>query len=372
MSHPTLPSAGLPQAARTAAAHEARIALVTERERSGAARQIANTATANVQQAIANAARSTTVEFDYLVAQAQVESAMNPQARARTSSASGLYQFIESTWLDTLKRHGPRFGLGDIAQHITMTRGGSAHVADPAQRAAILQLRNDPQIASLMAAGLAEDNRAHLVPVLGRQPEAGELYLAHFLGAGGAGRFLSAMQSDPLQSAAGLFRRPAAANRAVFFEPGGQPRSLAGVMNYLSARIERAMVSSPAMPGGEGGREAGSDARLLDTRMAGLTARYRAERGAGVPYLIPAQEVFGPRQPPAISGGSEVSFPHMPASATLSLPGAPLAPAPGVRSRSMSGLMGSSFETTGALEMASPDTTDRIRRAYQRLHAMGL
>ena len=116
-----------------------------------AARQIAASGTP-VEAAIANAAQATTVDFNYLLAQAEVESAMNPEARAATSSATGLYQFIDSTWLDTVKKHGPRFGLEAVADQINLTPSGSAYVADPTQREAILALRNDPQVAALMAA----------------------------------------------------------------------------------------------------------------------------------------------------------------------------------------------------------------------------
>ncbi len=288
-----------------------------------------------IEEAIATAARSTSVDFNYLVAQAQVESAMDPDARARTSTASGLFQFIESTWLGAMKRHGPRFGLGDVSAHIRMGSGGSAHVADPAQRQAILALRNDPQIASFMAAGLAEDNRAHLMPILGRQPDHSELYLAHFLGAGGAGRFLSAMQDDPDQSAADLFRRPAAANRAVFYEPNGSPRSLAGVMDFLGAKMAR------ASNGGQG-----------------EAASFRIAGGAGF------------AQPPTGSGGgssfgqsSGLSLGRPSALPTLAAARAP---------RSMSSLLGSSIAATGASERSSREGAQHVRRAYAQLRALGL
>jgi hypothetical protein len=38
----------------------------------------------------------------------------------------------------------------------------------------------------------------------GRAPDASELYTAHFLGADGAAKFLSALSTNPDQSAAGL------------------------------------------------------------------------------------------------------------------------------------------------------------------------
>ncbi|WP_349513463.1 transglycosylase SLT domain-containing protein [Erythrobacter sp. NFXS35] len=203
----------------------------------------------SVEAAIARAAEQTSVDFGYLLAQAEVESSLDPHARARTSSATGLYQFIDSTWLSTVKKHGSRFGLGDVADSIGVTASGSAYVADPAQRDAILGLRKDPQVAALMAAGLAEDNRTHLTPILGRQPDHAELYLAHFLGAGGAGRFLSELRADPGQSAPALFAKPAAANRAIFYSADGAPRSLAGVMEVLGAKLERALDHAGSGPG---------------------------------------------------------------------------------------------------------------------------
>ena len=52
---------------------------------------------ADVRGAIARASESTGVDFDYLLAQARLESGLNPDAKARSSSATGLYQFIDST-----------------------------------------------------------------------------------------------------------------------------------------------------------------------------------------------------------------------------------------------------------------------------------
>lgn len=283
-----------------------------------------------VEAAIANAARQTGVDFDFLVKQAQVESAMNPDARARTSSATGLYQFIDSTWLGTMQRHGERFGLGDVAARISVDGNGAAYVADPAQRAEILALRNDPQIASLMAAGLAQDNRAHLAPILGREPDHGELYLAHFLGAGGAGRFLSAMEQNPDQPAASLFRAPAAANRPVFYNADGSPRSLAGVMEHLSGKLERARNDAP-------------EARPATFRVASL------ETGVAAPAYLAT---------PAVSGRRTIAAPP------LSNLAPPVSRAP------MSSLLKTAF-ADGSAGM-SERSSRQVRNAYEQLKALGL
>lgn len=194
--------------------------------------------TSGVRAAIARASAATGVEFDYLLAQARLESGLNPDAKARTSSASGLYQFIDSTWLDTVDRHGTAHGL-DWADAAISRQGGHTTV-DPTMRAQIMALRQDPDAAALMAAELARDNAEALRGVLGREPDATELYLAHFLGAGGAGEFLSALQADPAQSAAALFPRPAAANRPIFFD-GPRARSIGEVMEVLRGKVNGAM-----------------------------------------------------------------------------------------------------------------------------------
>lgn len=187
---------------------------------------------ANVRSAIAGAAQATGTDFAYLMAQARLESSLNPAARSKTSSASGLYQFTSQTWLRTLDKHGAEHGLGWASD---MIRSGA--VRDPAARAQLLALRFDPQIAATMAGELAGDNSDYLTGVLGRQPDHAELYLAHFFGAEGAGRFLTALRSDPAQSAAALLPAAAGANRATFYDRAGTPRSVGEVMNLIRGRM---------------------------------------------------------------------------------------------------------------------------------------
>lgn len=189
-----------------------------------------------IQQAIAYAASATGIDFDYLLGQAKVESGLNAAARAGSSSATGLYQFIESSWLAVVKKHGAEHGLGWAADAIGQS-GGRFTVADGATRQAILALRNDPAAASLMAAEHASDNKAALEGSLGRAANGTDLYMAHFLGLGGANKFLSAMQADPQASAAALFPGAARANRSVFFDDGGRPRSLSAIYQRFADKL---------------------------------------------------------------------------------------------------------------------------------------
>ncbi|KUR73188.1 hypothetical protein AQZ52_05805 [Novosphingobium fuchskuhlense] len=181
--------------------------------------------------AIARAAAATGTDFSYLMAQARLESGLNPHARAATSSAAGLYQFTGQTWLSMLDKHGAELGIGGAG--------------DPAARSQLLALRSDPELSALMAGTLANDNRDFLSGILGRDPDASELYLAHFLGAEGAGRFLGALGSNPAQSAAALLPRAAAANRGIFFGPSGA-RSVGEVMDLLRGRMTSAMNAPDA------------------------------------------------------------------------------------------------------------------------------
>ncbi len=194
----------------------------------------------DVRTSIARASQATGVDFDYLLAQAKLESDLNPNARAGTSSAAGLYQFIGSTWLETLDRHGAKHGLGWADAAITKGAGGSS-VTNSALQSRIMDLRYDPDTSSLMAAELALDNRDALRATLGREPDHAELYLAHFLGANGANRFLDAMQRNPDSSAAAVFPTQAAANRSVFFDRAGASRSLVQVMDLFRDRLSIAM-----------------------------------------------------------------------------------------------------------------------------------
>ncbi|MET3925001.1 transglycosylase SLT domain-containing protein [Devosia sp. 2618] len=184
------------------------------------------------------------VDFDYLLQTAMRESSLNPQAKAQTSSAVGLFQFLEGTWLQVMKEEGPRLGYGEIASKIQRSSQGDYYVSDPATKAEILKLRENPQIAADLAAAFTKSNGDYLSARFGRQPSAGELYIAHFLGAQGAERMFTAGLSNPDQIAANLFPRQAAANKAIFYS-NGQPRTIRDVYRVLVSKHEGGGVNAP-------------------------------------------------------------------------------------------------------------------------------
>ena len=194
---------------------------------------------ASVQTAIAAASRKTGIDFNYLLGQAQVESGMRADARAGTSSATGLYQFIEQSWLGVVKQHGTEHGLGWAADSIRQTASGRYVVGDPAMRRAILDMRSDPQTAAIMAAEHASDNKAALEGSLGRPATGTDLYMAHFLGLGGADRFLSAMEASPNRTGASMFPAAARANRGVFYASDGSPRTLSEIYTRFAGKLDQ-------------------------------------------------------------------------------------------------------------------------------------
>ncbi|KRA99356.1 hypothetical protein ASD83_02180 [Devosia sp. Root685] len=191
----------------------------------------------NLATALTAAGNRSGVDFSYLLQTAMRESSLNPSAKASTSSAVGLFQFLEGTWLQVMKQQGPRLGYGNIANEIQQRSDGSYTVADPARKAEILKLREDPQIAADLAAAFTRSNGEYLKSRFGRKPSAGELYIAHFLGAEGAERMFKAGLEDPDQLAVNLFPRQADANQAIFYS-NGQPRTIRDVYRTLVAKHE--------------------------------------------------------------------------------------------------------------------------------------
>ena len=169
---------------------------------------------ARIAGAIKRGASATGTSFEYLLATAKMESDFNPTAGASTSSAHGLYQFIDQTWLGTVKEAGAQLGYGNYADAISKSSSGTYSVDDPAARTAIMKLRDDSVASSAMAGVLTQSNSFKLTGKIGRRPTDAELYMAHFMGVGGAAKLINNAEDNPQASGARLFPNAAAANRS--------------------------------------------------------------------------------------------------------------------------------------------------------------
>ena len=150
---------------------------------------------------------------------------------------------------------------------------GGYYVSDPAARNAIMKLRDDPEAASSMAAVFAQSNSFKLTGKIGRRPTDGELYMAHFMGVGGAGKLISNAENNPNASGAALFPNAAAANRPIFYDKTGRARSVSEVYSVLNVALcQRRQFAGDAHRDGLGRRRRAA---------AGDAGQRHAGHGAG-------------------------------------------------------------------------------------------
>jgi len=208
---------------------------------------------------VVRAAQVTGVDPAYMMALADKESSLLPDNKARTSSAEGLFQFIESTWLEVIRRYGPKHGYAAEAEAIQIVQGRPV-VSDGKQRETILNLRRDPYVSALMAGEMITTQRQILAGKVARDPSFAELYMAHFLGVQGASRFVELLSDKPGKSAPEAFPRAAKANRPLFFATKDSPRakskalSVAEVLGRIDSMIDKrvaryASVRQDLVPG---------------------------------------------------------------------------------------------------------------------------
>ena len=181
-------------------------------------------------------------DFKYLLNQAKVESGLDPAAKASNSSAAGLFQFTSGTWMNMVMRHGDQVGLASEAQSLR------ANMASGTERAQILNMRNEPYVATALAAHLAADNAQVLAAAGHKSIGPTELYMAHFLGASGANTFLNGLRDRPSEAAANALPVAAAANKGVFFA-NKTPLSYQDIYNRFAQKFaDAATVSTTTAP----------------------------------------------------------------------------------------------------------------------------
>lgn len=163
----------------------------------------------DIKSTINDAAKEAGVDPSMMQTFASIESGMNPNAKAGTSSASGLFQFTGKTWRAMLSRYGSKYGI------------------DPSTPP------TDARANSLMAAEYAKEN-AKSIRRSRPNPSAADLYAAHFLGAAGANKLFSA---DPNAIAADLMPDSAAGNKPIFYNKDGSPRTVAQLKEHLNNKV---------------------------------------------------------------------------------------------------------------------------------------
>jgi hypothetical protein len=243
----------------------------------------------SIAGAIRKAAQATGASFDYLLAAAKVESNLDPKSSTRSSSATGLFQFIEQTWLGTVQQAGKAFGYGRYADAIAQTSSGRYVVNDPQMRSEVLALRKDPTAAAVMGGVFTQQNAAQLASRIGRRPTDGELYMAHFLGVGGAAKVVDLANNNPQANAATLFPAAAVANHSVFYDQAGNARSVAGVYGELTRRYQGAYASTAQAVASNDGTAANGLARsrraVFAPDTAALASAYAGDNGANSPLF---------------------------------------------------------------------------------------
>ncbi|HUO21409.1 MAG TPA: transglycosylase SLT domain-containing protein [Caulobacteraceae bacterium] len=199
-----------------------------------------------VSSAIERASKATGVDFSFLLRTARRESGYNTGAKAQSSTAAGLFQFVDQTWLATLKRHGAKYGYARYADLIQQAPDGRFEVKGEEARRTVMDLKLDPKASALMAGELTTDHASYLRGRMGREPTDGELYAAHFLGPKASAQLIEAYQSRPRASAAGIFPDAAQANPTIFYREG-RPLSVAEVYSNLTRGGDTAVaISAPA------------------------------------------------------------------------------------------------------------------------------
>jgi hypothetical protein len=265
-----------------------------------------------VTGAIRDAARVTGAGFEYLLNTAVRESNLDPNAKSPNSSATGLFQFLDQTWLATLKQAGPGLGYGKYADAITQTASGSYTVSDPAMMRDIMALRRDPEANAVMAGAFSNANAQTLTERLGRKPTDGELYIAHFLGASGAVRLISGAQTHPNLSAASLFPKAAAANASIFYDKSGNARSLSQVYDVLvsrhdanATRLPAARIGTPTAPTAALAAPAAATPSAVTTPapVPAAPPLFAAATPAAVPPAVPAVQASQTLLPRPVPSG---------------------------------------------------------------------
>lgn len=133
----------------------------------------------------------------------------------------GVGQFVEGTFLSLMRDPTTRVFTGVDTTNMSDQQ--------------VLDLRKDKDVSVAAIAALAIKNQKYLQSALGRPVDDAETYMAHFLGAEGAAKLISAYQTNPGSRAADILPAAAKANAPVFYR-GSSAASVADVYSSIAGR----------------------------------------------------------------------------------------------------------------------------------------
>lgn len=190
---------------------------------------------------IYEAALRTGWDIDYLFVTSSQESSNRPWARPDCSDCTtlGPFQFIQQTWLNSLKNNGAKYGYSNLADAIYKSGRYYRVKGDAAFKQYVLDMRKDTRLSALMAAELAHSNHQSLVASLGHGVGKTEVYLAHFFGSTDAVRFIKAYRENPEFNAAEKFPTAAEQNLKLFYVNGdtSRPRPASYIYDLFKRKI---------------------------------------------------------------------------------------------------------------------------------------
>ena len=157
----------------------------------------------DVYQAIQNASQKYKVSLDYMLAMAAKESSFDPSAKSSTSSATGLYQFIKSTWEDMWK-----------------------------------DVKTPPQPTDPFASADAGARYIKQIQTKLNTSDPAALYLGHFLGPSGAFDLLAAYKNNPKTIISEVVSTSQLkANKSIFYDAANNPKTVGDIYNWAGNSI---------------------------------------------------------------------------------------------------------------------------------------
>lgn len=152
--------------------------------------------------------RTTGVPTTYARALFAQEGGDNTEAANPRSTARGLTQFIEGTWLQMMREYGPRYGLPQsLANQIEQKPNGAWRARTREAHDQLMELRFSPEWNAVMSGHYANQEHGDMVRRAGRPVSIEETYLAHFMNGDVAGQWVRAVGNQPQTNARAFLRR---------------------------------------------------------------------------------------------------------------------------------------------------------------------